>query len=837
MKVILKIDSKISFNWKKLKDKACVKYLKDEFKHTNPVFIRNQRIGIPNDNEPEEYFSFEIKKSRIYFSRGCLKKLKKILKMFGHTSKIKDRRVEGDKAEFNSKVKLRKEQEPAVEAGQVKQQGIIIAPPSAGKSVMGLELIARVGKVGMVVVWNKDHQKQWIEEAQRSDLLNLSPEEIGGVGGKFSKRKLGKLNVCMQQSLWNEDHREFFFSHCGVLVADECLDGETLIATPSGHKPIKEIKVGDFVTTSDGGKTRVTDVWETEKQSYKYKTKYGQDLITSDSHVVSTMVSNEKVFRPSNKSSRYENRKIKDAKNLRPFTSSKKKIVITKNILLGWIIADAHFSDGFFKFGMRKEDKINTLKVLLKECNINFKYFKNTRGDTVISIPVKESRHLKECLSFDVKNKSKSVTIPETLFKKCDVGILRGLFDADGCFTNNYIELDSISQRLIEQVCQMLGSLGVPSKVNKVEKANKKHSTVYRLCVTGKAVEYFHYVIGSDRLERNEKVFQFIQNKKPFRNSWKHNEIVGVEKLNKRKLYDITLSDSKRLFIANGYVVHNCQRYAANTFNAVINDSPAKVRIGLTADEKRKDAKHFLIHDAFGERIHVVQDNNIGSRKKARINLVPTNYTNDSYEFNKRTPELLNDMARDKSRNKIIIKRTLQKTSKKKLVLILLERKFQALYLKEKLESENLRVKLLVGKFTKSDIEDADDWKPSWKKFASSYDDDKEFFEIKRLGANKEIDVVIATQKGDVGLSIKTVDHVIISTPTGGNLERFNQQKGRAERDYDDELRKKFGKKATPSVDYLWDIKIESIRKKGNSILKNYTNVSVLQKRSRKNVK
>ena len=501
MKVILKIDSKISFNWKKLKDKACVKYLKDEFKHTNPVFIRNQRIGIPNDNEPEEYFSFEIKKSRIYFSRGCLKKIKKILKMFGHTSKIKDRRVEGDKTEFNSKVKLRKEQEPAVEAGQVKQQGIIIAPPSAGKSVMGLELIARVGKVSMVVVWNKDHQKQWIEEAQRSDLLNLSPEEIGGVGGKFSKRKLGKLNVCMQQSLWNEDHREFFFNHCGVLVADEI------------------------------------------------------------------------------------------------------------------------------------------------------------------------------------------------------------------------------------------------------------------------------------------------------------------------------------------------QRYAANTFNAVINDSPAKIRIGLTADEKRKDAKHFLIHDAFGERIHVVQDNNIGSRKKARINLVPTNYTNDCYEFDKRTPELLNDMARDKSRNKIIIKRTLQKTSKKKLVLILLERKFQALYLKEKLESENLKVKLLVGKFTKSDIEDADDWKPSWKEFASSYDDDKEFFEIKKLGANKEIDVVIATQKGDVGLSIKTIDHVIISTPTGGNLERFNQQKGRAERDYDDELKKKFGKKATPSVDYLWDIKIESIRKKGNSILKNYTNVSVLQKRSRKNVK
>jgi len=494
VKVKIRIDSRISFNHKKLKDKACIKLLKEEFTHTNPVYVRNERIGIPNTNEPQEYFSFDLKGSRIYFSRGCLARVKKVLKMFGHSVKLIDKRVDGDDVEFKSKTNLRKEQVPAVEASLEKQQGIVRGPCSSGKSVIGLEIIAKAKKVGMVVVWNKDHQKQWVEEAVRSDLLNLSPKDIGGVGGKFAKRKLGKLNVCMQQSLWNKEHRDFFFQHCGVLVADEV------------------------------------------------------------------------------------------------------------------------------------------------------------------------------------------------------------------------------------------------------------------------------------------------------------------------------------------------QRYAANTFNAVINDSPAKIRIGLSANEKRKDGKEFLIYDAFGKLIHVIEDNDIGSRKKARINLVPTKYENDSYEFNKRTPELLNDMARDKSRNKIIIKRTLQKTSKKKLVLILVERKFQALYLLEQLQKENLKVKLLVGKFTKSDVDDADDWKESWKEFASKYDDDKEFFEVKRLGTEKSIDVIVATQKGDVGLSIKTVDHVIVTTPTGGNLERFNQQKGRAERDYDKELKKKFGKKPTPSVDYLWDTKIESLRKKGNNILKNFTNVSVLQK-------
>ena len=232
MKVILRIDSQVSFNYKKLKDKACIKHLKEEFTHTNPVFIRNERIGIPNEvldkktgeykiTEPEEYFSYEIKKSRIYFSRGTLKKVRKILRMFGHTHKIKDNRVEGDDVTFDSKTKLRQEQVPAVDDAKEKQQGIVRGPCSSGKSVIGLEIIAQLKKVGMVVVWNKDHQKQWIEEAQRSDLLNLDPKDIGGVGGRFAKRKLGKLNVCMQQSLWNESHRDFFFPHCGVLVADE----------------------------------------------------------------------------------------------------------------------------------------------------------------------------------------------------------------------------------------------------------------------------------------------------------------------------------------------------------------------------------------------------------------------------------------------------------------------------------------------------------------------------------------------------------------------------------------------------------------------------------------
>lgn len=508
MEVVIRLDSHVSFKYKKLRaeNKSCWRELKDYFTHDNPVYHRNERMGIPNWNEPDIYKSFATKKGRVYFSRGGINKIKKILKRWGHEIKIRDKRIKGEKVDFKSKsnIKLRKIQKEPCKVLKKKKQGILHGPCSSGKSVMGLKFIEERGRRAIVVVWNKDHQKQWISEATNKKLLNMDKRDIGGVGGVFGKRKLGALNVCMQQSLWNKNHRDFFFrdGKCGTLVADEV------------------------------------------------------------------------------------------------------------------------------------------------------------------------------------------------------------------------------------------------------------------------------------------------------------------------------------------------QRFAARTCHEVVDDSPAEGRVGVTAESKRKDGKEFLIYDVFGNLIFSIPDCDIKTRKKSRINLVPSEYENDSYDFNSNYTELLNDMARNKKRNKLIVKRTVQKTKKKKLVLILVERKFQALYLYDLLtRKEKLKVKLLVGKTTKKELSNADDWKSSWKMVMKNYNDDEEFFAIKKLGNAKKIDVIIATQKGEVGLNIKTIDHVIVSTPTGGNLERLNQQKGRCERDYDKKLKRTFGNKGTPSVDYIWDIKIDKVKRKGSNILKNFNNVHILQTRRKGNGK
>lgn len=460
-------------------------------------------MGIPNTKEPETYASYHFKNGRMFFKRGCLKRIKKILVKKKYNVLLQDKRLHLPKINLKSKIKLQPEQKPLVKAvvKEVQRNGAgtcyALAPASSGKTIMGLQVAHELGQPAMVLVWSKEHQKQWLDTIKE---WFDSSVKVGGVGGYIKKVSVGDINVCMQQSMYRPANRKLF------------------------------------------------------------------------------------------------------------------------------------------------KDKIGTV--------------------------------------------------------------------------------------LVDEV----------------------------------------------------------------------------------------------------------QTYAAATFHDVLSDIPAANIVGFTVSIDRRDGKKFLIQDCLGKNpAFILSDKDINSRIPANINLVMSKYYNDDYEnFGRNPVDLSQDMARNKKRNQLIIDRTVEKTSKKKLVLILVERKYQALYLHWKLRKLGLRVELLVGKTPAKEFED--DWKESWCEFMSSYQDDKAFFKINKLAYEKNLDVVIATaKKGDVGLSIRTLDHVIVTTPTGGNLERFRQQKGRVERTYKEEEVKKFGKKPKPSCDYIWDVRMESLRKKGTNIMRSFNNVRIIKPKNKGN--
>ena len=284
----------------------------------------------------------------------------------------------------------------------------------------------------------------------------------------------------------------------------------------------------------------------------------------------------------------------------------------------------------------------------------------------------------------------------------------------------------------------------------------------------------------------------------------------------------------------------------------VINQMRARYRYTASADLKRKDGKEFITFDTFGDIAHIATEKACDSKILSRIKLIKTNYTD--YDSQGDNNLMLTKMYLDKERNLLICKRAVKAVRQKRLVLIFTERKFHAAILYRML-SKSYKVEMLLGDVNETNFQtleckkeikayseyfdknlaykykkykDKKILKAAKKKFLNSkikyqYLTSKKtmkmaleyntpFDTLLALASKKEIDIIIGTQKAEVGLSIRTLDHGIITSPIGNNDERFKQVKGRFERTYKQEEIDYFGhEKDIPTIDVLVDKNYTSI--------------------------
>ncbi len=67
----------------------------------------------------------------------------------------------------------------------------------------------------------------------------------------------------------------------------------------------------------------------------------------------------------------------------------------------------------------------------------------------------------------------------------------------------------------------------------------------------------------------------------------------------KNYVYDLSITDNHNYFV-EGVSVHNCHHIPAHMYTLVVNNIPAKYRIGLTGTVRRKDQKELLLYDTIG---------------------------------------------------------------------------------------------------------------------------------------------------------------------------------------------------------------------------------------------
>jgi superfamily II DNA or RNA helicase len=110
-------------------------------------------------------------------------------------------------------------QQTAAAAMLAHDEGVLVAPPGTGKTVIACAVIAERKLPTLILAHSKPLLEQWRTQLQQ--LLGLPSKEIGQFGGGRRKRT-GIVDLAMIQSLKAIDDLESFFSDYGLVVVDEC---------------------------------------------------------------------------------------------------------------------------------------------------------------------------------------------------------------------------------------------------------------------------------------------------------------------------------------------------------------------------------------------------------------------------------------------------------------------------------------------------------------------------------------------------------------------------------------------------------------------------------------
>lgn len=109
--------------------------------------------------------------------RGFIGKLIRYCKDHNITYEFKDERKRLGSIDFASNIQLKNHQNVATEATRKKDFGVIVAPPGAGKTVIGLSIIAEKRQPALIIVHRKQLAEQWMDRIDT--LLGIPRKEFG----------------------------------------------------------------------------------------------------------------------------------------------------------------------------------------------------------------------------------------------------------------------------------------------------------------------------------------------------------------------------------------------------------------------------------------------------------------------------------------------------------------------------------------------------------------------------------------------------------------------------------------------------------------------------------
>lgn len=198
-------------------------WMSSKFKHLasmhNPEFYKLEKLRYSTYRTPRFIKCYREDFSHYHLPRGTDERIREIAKEAGSELVFTDRRPKPEKLTLQFHGTLRGTQERAAKAVLSHDIGVLIAPPGAGKTVMGCYAAAKRNVPTLILSHRKPILEQW--RTQLMALLDLPSAKIGQFGGGRD-RQTGIIDLAMLQSLARHDDLANFFSRYGLIIVDEC---------------------------------------------------------------------------------------------------------------------------------------------------------------------------------------------------------------------------------------------------------------------------------------------------------------------------------------------------------------------------------------------------------------------------------------------------------------------------------------------------------------------------------------------------------------------------------------------------------------------------------------
>jgi len=342
-----------------------------------------------------------------------------------------------------------------------------------------------------------------------------------------------------------------------IRATNPCQPGWATLLTPNGIATMDNIKVGDTIWSGKQWTKVINKIATGTKDVYAFRTSVGTFYGTENHRVVSN---GEKIEAKDAESIDISYKSNIDADFIFEEMSKCNLNDYRQNIMDGLVIGD----------GMVHKASNDKVVLLIGE---NDQYYLNSEIKNLI----KEHRTGIKETAWDIKTNITSKELVKTYERKVPYrykfgdfntrrAFLKGLYSANGSVVANRVTLKAASFQIIEDVQQMLSSLGIPSYYtvnkshkNKFENGEYECKESYDLNIgTKNGRTIFNDLIGFIQPYKNEKVIESLKVKTSNKSPKISYDIIEKEYISTEPVYDITVEADEHTYWTGGLHVSNC---------------------------------------------------------------------------------------------------------------------------------------------------------------------------------------------------------------------------------------------------------------------------------------